>query len=518
VISAAGAAVEQTSQGTRPALSVLDRFTGLGIGFFGPQGAMSRSNPSDNSLAVGPNDIVQIVNSDFAVYTKKGAKYAKTGKPIYGPVPTNEIFHGFGGPCASNNDGDAVVRYDQLANRWLFVLPVFRPIPARTPHRNVPPAQSGRPALPGLPSVSGAPVAPREHPPTAISFFGPAVHGTYAVCYAVSTTSNPLGSYYRYAFSRKHFPDYPRPAVWPNGYYVATSSGDTVIQKQVCVADRSRMLKGEPATEQCIVINGVNFLNPADIDGRTLPPPGSPELVFAAGGTQLKGIFRSHSIYYWKVHVDWRKPSETSLAGPFRIPVAPYHYLCNGQFTSCVPQPGTGTHLDAQGDKLMQRVVYRRIDNKQWIVAAQSVDTSAGGGGVRWYEFELNSHFDPRLYQEGTYVPDGNFRWMPSIDIDRAGDIGVGYSFGGPHHFVGQRFAARKANDPLGKLTFHESVLVHGQAAQIVDERWEDYTTTAMDPSNGCTFWYVGDYLRKYQLHYSTVIGAFRVPGCEDRK
>jgi hypothetical protein len=45
------------------------------------------------------------------------------------------------------------------------------------------------------------------------------------------------------------------------------------------------MLKGEPATEQCVIIDGVNFLNNVDIDGRGVPPPGAPNIIRAAGGT-----------------------------------------------------------------------------------------------------------------------------------------------------------------------------------------------------------------------------------------
>jgi hypothetical protein len=85
---------------------------------------------------------------------------------------------------------------------------------------------------------------------------------------------------------------------------VPTSTGDTVVQKQACVVDRVRMLKGEPATEQSIVIDGVNFLNNADIDGKNLPPRGAPNIMMAAGGTQLKQIFEDDGIYVWQFHVD----------------------------------------------------------------------------------------------------------------------------------------------------------------------------------------------------------------------
>jgi hypothetical protein len=466
-VSDAGAAVEQTAQGTRPAAPVLASFDGLGAGFTGPQGTATLRNPSDNSLAVGPNHVVQIVNSRMAIFDKKGAV-------LYGPVVTNTIFAGFGGQCEKQVSGDAVVRYDQLANRWLFVLPVFR-----------------RP--PGEPE------------------------GPYSMCYAVSQGPDPKGPYHRYEFKRPLFPDYPRPAIWPDGYYIPTSTGDEVIQKHACVADRAKMLQGLPATEQCVIVDGVNFLNNADIDGHDLPPAGAPNIIMAAGGTQLKGKFDDDEIYVYKLHVDWNDKSKTALTGPVKIAVAPYNYLCNGQLSSCVPQPGTTRRLDAQGDKLMQRLVYRRIGKRESIFALHSINTKAGGGGPRWYEFRLDAKRDPYLFQQGTYAPDAFFRWMGSLGVDRKGNLAIGYSFGGTPNFPGQRFAARLVNDRPGILSLHESVIMEGEAAQTTSLRWEDYTTTAMDPDD-CTFWYVGDYLKANATSYSSRIASFRLPGCRPLK
>jgi hypothetical protein len=334
------------------------------------------------------------------------------------------------------------------------------------------------------------------------------------MCYAVSTSPDPLGSYYRYEFIRPLFPDYPRPAVWPDGYYLPSSTGDEVIQKQDCVVDRAKMLVGGDATEQCVIVNGVNFLNNADLDGTALPPAGAPNIVLAAGGTQLQKVMDDDGIFAWTFHVDWNDSSRTTLAGPVKIPVAPYHYLCDGQLTNCVPQPGTDRRLDAQGDKLMARVVYRRIGNRESIIAVHSVNTAAGGGGVRWYEFRLGANRALELYQQGTYAPDSGFRWLPSAAMDHAGNIGIGYSFGGTPSYPGQRFAARLAGDPKGQLTLHESVLAEGQASQTNTLRWEDYAQTALDPSDDCTVWYVGDYLAAGASSYSTRIGGYRLPGC----
>jgi hypothetical protein len=331
------------------------------------------------------------------------------------------------------------------------------------------------------------------------------------MCYAVSTSSDPLGSYYRYEFLRPLFPDYPRPAVWPDGYYVPSSTGDDVIEKHACVVDRARMLRGEPATEQCVVIADVNFLNNADLDGFALPPPGAPNIMMATGGSQLRDDLDDDGVYAWTFHVDWDTPTNTRVDGPVKIPVAPYHYLCNGQLTSCVPQPDTDRRLDAQGDKMMARLVYRNVNGSESLVGVHSVNTEAAAGGVRWYEFRLGPNREIQMHQQGTYAPDGFYRWMASPAIDRFGNIGIGYSFGGTPHYAGQRFAGRLAADPPGVLTLRESVLVEGEAAQTNTLRWQDYTQTAVDPVDDCTIWYVGDYVKRGAESYSTRIGAYRI-------
>jgi len=545
--NAEGAKVEQATMGTKPAAALLASFDGLGVGFEGPQGTATVRNPSDNSLAVGPDHVVQIVNSRMAIFSKKGSKFDTTGSVLYGPVATNTVFKGFGGNCEERQSGDAVVRYDQLADRWLFVLPLFSRGPVRPDQietsRVGDPAQVmviGRPNQPGAamplfvpppppPTPPAAPGAPGQ-PPARGAGAPPAgqgrrgqpegPQGQYSMCYAVSTSSDPMGSYYRYEFLRPLFPDYPRPAIWPDGYYTPTSTGDNRIsetvatQKHACVADRAKMLKGEPASEQCVIIENVNFLNNSDIDGKALPPAGAPNVMIAGGGRQLDDIYQDSVVMAWNFHVDWAHPENTKVSEAVKIPVAPYHYLCNGQLTNCVPQPGTDRRLDAQGDKIMQRLVYRRIGNRESIVAVHSVNTEAAGGGVRWYEFRIDSKRNVTLYQQGTYAPEGNYRWMASASMDKEGNIGIGYSYGGPQIFPGQRFAARLANDPKGQLTLKETVLVEGEGVQTTTVRWEDYTSLAMDPSDDCTFWYVGDYIKKDAATYSTKIGAFRVAGC----
>src|SRR5262249_51197144 len=118
---------------------------------------------------------------------------------------------------------DAVVRYDQLADRWLVIIPIFRRLPFK---KNDPPGNGGGPVQVSLRGVEGQPGPARPlHQPTAEEAAQPRggrppgrrTEGSFAIFYAVSTSPDPLGSYYRYIFERPLFPDYPRPAVWPDG-------------------------------------------------------------------------------------------------------------------------------------------------------------------------------------------------------------------------------------------------------------------------------------------------------------
>src|SRR3954468_12738009 len=208
-VAAGGAAVEQRSPGAGAPAALVASFDGLGAGCVGPHGSAVLRNPSDNSLAVGPNHIVQTVNTRMAVFTKKGRQFDTTGRALYGPVPTNNVFRGFGGACESRNNGDAVVRYDQLADRWLIVMPVF----SRSAERPDQPAawKGGEaahlspPGRPGQPGPAAALFLPPQVAPGAPADAAAqnraagrrddSPNGPYSMCYALSTGPDPLGSY-----------------------------------------------------------------------------------------------------------------------------------------------------------------------------------------------------------------------------------------------------------------------------------------------------------------------------------
>ncbi|TML07546.1 MAG: hypothetical protein E6G41_04345 [Actinobacteria bacterium] len=453
--------VVQVSKGAAQAPTLGAGFEGVGQGFSGPNGTFTvNSAPPDTNGAVGPNHFVQIVNQSFAIFDKGGT-------PVYGPVPTNTLFSGFGGGCQANDDGDATVEYDRLANRW--VISQFSVTNARTYH--------------------------------------------YLQCVAVSTGPNPTGSYYRYAFDygTTAFPDYPKLGVWPDAYYTTFNifnNGSAFAGPKVCAYDRTRMQAGLSATQQCFQLStAYGGLLPSDLDGPTAPPAGSPNYIMDFGTNQLE---------LWKFHVDWTTPANSTFSGaPTAIPVAGFTAACNGGGGVCIPQPGTSQQLDSLGDRLMYRLAYRNFGDHESLVVNQSV-TAGTTTGVRWYELRDPSAASPVVYQQGTYAPDATHRWMGSAAMDRAGGIGLGFSASSSTVRPSLRFTGRVASDPLNTMGQGEATLIAGTGSQLTGlSRWGDYSSLGVDPVDDCTFWFTSEYLASSgTFNWHTRIGTFQLPGC----
>src|SRR5439155_2126993 len=148
-------------------------------------------------------------------------------------------------------------------------------------------------------------------------------------------------------------------------------------------------------------------------------------------------------------------------------------------------------------DRLMYRLAYRNFGDHQTLITNHTVDAANGqknvNAGVRWYEFRSPSgpSFIPTLYQQGTYAPDTDSRWMGSVAMDRVGNLAAGYSVSGNTTYPSIRYAGRRGSDPLGTLGQGEATLIAGSGSQTgTAGRWGDYSMLAVDPSDDCTFWY----------------------------
>ena len=442
--------VIQSKFGDRKIPATSANFEGIFAGQQGPTYA-----PPDPNGTVGPNNYFEIANAAIGIYSKTGTQQKV--------VATNTLWQGFGGGCETNDDGDGTVVYDQFSGRWIVQQFVVRSLP-------------------------------------------------YLECVLVSQTSDPLGAYYRYSFSYGNvdFPDYPKLGVWPDAFYVTYNifaNGQTFTGPEVCALDKAKMLQGLAATQQCFKQSSIySSLLPATVDGPTPPPAGSPNYVVGLGPAG------TNSLKFWKFHVDWNTPANSTLTGPTTINVAAFSTACGGG--TCIPQPNTTQLLDSLGDRLMYRFAYRNFGDHESLVVAHSV-VASGAVGMRWYELR-NPNGTPTVFQQGTYAPDATYRWMGSIAMDHVGDMGLGFAVSSSTVRPGVRYTGRLVGDTLGQMTQGEGTLFTGIGSQTGNlSRWGDYTSMAVDPSDDCTFWYLGEYIPfDGSFNWHTRIGSFTFPSC----
>src|SRR3954454_17962553 len=159
---------------------------------------------------------------------------------------------------------------------------------------------------------------------------------------------------------------------------------------------------------------------------------------------------------------------------------------------------------------------------------------TVGSGGtpniarVRWYELPVTGGTVGAVRQQSTWAPDSKNRFMPSLAVDKAGNMAVGYSVSDATMSPAIRYAGRLASDPVSTLGQGETTLVQGTGWQCcnfsdgtLNTRWGDYSAMTIDP-DGCTFWYAGEYTNATPTtlkgatgnNWQTRIGSFQLPGC----
>jgi len=451
--------------------------------------------PPDTNADVGLNHIVQWVNLTFAVYDKSGTK-------LYGPAAGNTLWQGFGGPCQDSNDGDPIVLYDHLADRWFM----------------------SQLAIPNFPD------------------------GPFYQCIAVSQTPDPTGPYHRYAFviSDTKLNDYPKFGVWPDGYYLAVNQfvcEDLIPPFGIFVCDwggqaavafeRAKMLLGQPAQMVFfeLPLSNLGGALPSHFHGPA-PPPGTPNYFVQVDDGAWFNPQVPDRLQLWPFHVDWTTPSNSTF-GPnppgsdlgIVLPTAPFDSNMCGYVPNCVPQPGIdilgdpSPPVDALSDRLMYRLQYRNFGTHETLVVNHTVDADGTDhAGIRWYELR-NGGGGWSIHQEGTYAPvDGDHRWMGSIAMDAAGNIALGFSASSSTTYPSIRYVGREATDPLNQMGV-EATLVAGTGYQLSSSgRWGDYSSMSVDPTDDCTFWYTQEYYADVDIFYGanwqTRIASFKFPSC----
>lgn len=427
--------------------------------------------PADPVGDVGPHHYVQMVNTAFAIYDKEGHL-------LSGPIAVNKLWDGVDDAahvgCKNSLDGDVIVLYDEMADRWVL-------------------SQFAKPQG-------------RSSPP-------------WYECIAVSTSPDPEGTYYLYSFEMERFPDYPKLAVWPGAYFMVTNE----IPLGIHAFDRTSMLAGEEAIYHRYTVDR-NFILPADFDGATPPPSGAPGYFY----TMMDDVYwpkygfdGTDRLEIYTFDIDFTNAANTSFVLAQEIETTPFNYLvCTNAFgdpvMDCIPQRDTDQKLDVIAEWPMWRLQYRNFGTHETLVGNFTVEVDGGSAehaGIRWFELRKDGSHAWSLHQEGTHAPDANHRWVGSIAMNGKGDLALGYSVSGPTMYPSIRYATRQANDPLGTLR-QETTLIDGTASQTDFNRWGDYSAMNVDPSNDCTFWYTNEYLINSDVRWQTRIGAFHHATC----
>ena len=434
--------------------------------------------PPDTNAAVGDTQVVEWVNTCYAVFDKR------SGSLISGPFSGTNFWAGFGAPCETNNDGDIIIQWDKKNHRWLAAQNVF----------------------------AGPP---------------------FYTCVAVSQTADALGSYNRYTFPQTPgFPDYPKWGLKPNVYYntqnVFSPSGP-FLGVNVCAYDAASMRAGITATQVCIFDNSEGTLFddsmlPADDD--YAPGNNAPEVLLGAIDNFLPG---DTHVYEFVFTVDFSNPASSTLAGvngsmPISVPAFNLG-LCvthSSLTTDCVPQPGTTAQLDTLGDRLMYRLAHFTAQGTQHFLVTHSVNEASDFSGTvaaTWYEFRAQGEGTTSLslYQSGQTPNDGEYRWMGSVAMDKAGDIALGYSrsSAATGDFPSIYYAGQKAGEPLG-TTDTEALIKQGTGFQPdTGDRWGDYSSMALDGADSCTFWYANEYYdTDLRFNWATWLASLKFPNC----
>jgi hypothetical protein len=436
--------------------------------------------PPDANGDVGSGYFVQLVNTQVAVYN------SATGTKLAGPTLMSTLFdEGTQKLCATHDDGDPVVVFDEYADRWV------------------------------------------------ISQFGLNFRRLkFAECIAVSTSDDPTSTWNAYQFDYPKagaFNDYPKFGVWRDGYYASFNQfdGRTFRWKGggAIAYDRDAMLLGDPAGQIYVDLFNVRHdlggMLPSDADGPNLPPPGTPNYFLMFDADEPGWGYQDDQIEVWEFHADFGTPANSTFIEQGVLPTANFSpWICGKGRFYCVPQKRSTRKLDTLSANLMFRLQYRNFGGgDQRMVASHSVRAGRGVAGIRWYEFTNGgTDGDPwAIADQGTYAPGARkSRWMGSAAMDEEGNIAMGYSLSSGKLYPSIAVAGRLAGDPTGTLGQAERKVFTGKGSEKGKYgRWGDYADMTVDDTDGCTFYFTTQYYKKTgQWKWATRIVSFQMPGC----
>ncbi|HEY2867036.1 MAG TPA: hypothetical protein VGJ02_08090, partial [Pyrinomonadaceae bacterium] len=390
-----------------PAPTPLRSFDGLDFLNWGA------GHPPDTNGDVGPAYYIQTVNTSIGIYDKL------TGTRVAGFTFNAFMSQGnFGNLCDTNNFGDPVVLYDSFEDRWVISDFAFT-----------------------LDASGNVINPPGNFQCIAVSKNGDPVSGGWNY-YSINTTGG-LG-------------DYPKFGIWPDGIYMSVnmfgySAGGAFQNPRVYAFDKAQMYAGS-STVQVLSFDAPapDFtILPSNARLQTgTPPAGTPDY-FVSTWQFLNGI----TVY--KFHVDWDRPSLSTFTGP-DVPLASTSWP-NASVPNAPSQAGNS--LDVLQIRAMVQNQYSNIGGVESLWATHTVrrGNTSGFAAPRWYQVDVSGGtVAANMPQAATWDPDGSnviYRFMPSLAVDRAGDLALGYSTSSTSTKPALKYAGRLASDPANTFS-----------------------------------------------------------------
>ena len=435
-------------------------------------------HPPDTVGDVGPNHYIQSINSSVAIYNKA------TGARITAFTLNALMSQGNqGNLCDTNNLGDPVVLYDTFEDRWIITDFAFQ--------------------------LSGQNVV---NPPGAFQ------------CFAVSRTGDPVtGGWNFYSINTAGgLGDYPKLGVWPDGIYMSVNmftytAPAAYIGPRVYAFNKAQMYAGAPT------VQSVTFDGPA-ADFTILPSNARLQTGTPAPGTPNYFLSTSrflNALTVYKFKVDWDHPVASTFTGP-DVPIAASSWP--NAAAANAPSLG-GNSLDVLSGRAMMQNQYTNLGGAEslWAIHTVRRANTTGFAAPRFYQVPVNGGtVGPNITQAATFDPDGAnvmHRFIPSLAVDRAGNMAFGYSTSSSTTKPALKYAGRLATDPVNTFSQTEQVLVQGAGTQAGNcggapcQRWGDYAAMSLDP-DGCTFWFTSMYYAVDGLDHRTRVGSFSLPQC----
>jgi len=460
--SGATAVGQPGAQSAAPALEVpssLQGFAGLNSATHGD------STLPDAVGDVGPNYYVQAVNTAFGVFTKAGTLQSwMTFDDLFTGASTTECQTG-------NHHGNPSVLYDKTDNRWIV-------------------GDLG---------------------------YSDIVNGPFYQCIAVSDPGDPTTwTLFAFLADAQYLTQDLRMALWSDSIFMSANLYDCTDVGCTTPAFQGVQAWALNLHDLAVshVLNSVYLasylggsytsLLPSNLKGLA-PPANTPDYYVSldpSSSTQLD---------VWTFAIDWATfPDQDSgsLSGPTAVTVSSISAP-----PATIPQTGTGVDsLDSVGGRLMAPVQYRHVDGSESLWLSHSV-TSNGVAGVRWYQLDVTGGtIATAPVQSGTYQPDTDYhRWLPSLAVDGAGDMVVGYSASSSSTNPAIRYAGRLVTDSANVLAQGEAVLKAGTGSESgASGVWGQNSSMTVDPVDDCTFWYTNEYYAADGTDWQTWIASFR--------